>query len=126
MRVRQGSWKGKASRAIVPKGGNASTGGRGSTMVGREYNAGDPPAPGSMKIAAIDLERHEVLWKLATGKQPAGIWMTPDDRHLLIGITGESHLEIYDWRARKMVKRILTGLAELETRPPVRLPPSFG
>ena len=46
---------------------------------------------------------------MATGKQPAGIWMTPDDRYLLVAITGESHLEIYDWRARKLVKRTLHG-----------------
>ena len=62
------------------------------------------------KFVAIDLAKQEVLWEMPTGRQPAGIWMTPDDRYLLVAITGESHVEAYDWRARRQVKRIFTGL----------------
>jgi YVTN family beta-propeller protein len=61
------------------------------------------------ELAAIDLSKQEVAWKVPIGKQPSGIWMTPDDKHLLIGILGENFVEVIDWRARKQVKRIVTG-----------------
>jgi len=63
----------------------------------------------SDEIAAIDLSRAEVAWRLPVGRQPAGIWMTPDDRHLLVGVMGRAHVEVVDWRARKSVKQIETA-----------------
>ncbi len=62
----------------------------------------------SDEVAAIDLERQEIAWKLKVGKQPAGIIVTPDDRLLLVGIMGEDYVEAIDWRARKTVARIRT------------------
>jgi YVTN family beta-propeller protein len=37
------------------------------------------------------------------------IVVTPDDRHLLVGIMGEDYVEVIDWRARRSVGRIRTG-----------------
>jgi hypothetical protein len=42
---------------------------------------------------------------------PAGIHMTPDDKHLLVGIMGANYVEVIDWRARKTVKKIITDKA---------------
>ena len=47
----------------------------------------------SSELAAIDLETQNVLWVMPTGKVPAGLWMTPGDQYLLIGITGEDNHE---------------------------------
>ena len=63
----------------------------------------------SNELAAIDLKTQEVVWKIPIGKQPAGVWITPDDKHLLVGILGEDYVEVIDWRTRKKVKRIVTG-----------------
>ncbi len=63
----------------------------------------------SNEIAAIDLKTQAVAWKMPVGKMPAGIWMTPDDKHLLIGMTGSDHVEVVDWRLKKSVKKIKTG-----------------
>jgi YVTN family beta-propeller protein len=64
----------------------------------------------SDEVAAIDLVRQEVAWKHKVGRQPAGIWTTPDDRHLLVGIMGKDYVEVIDWRARKTVGTIRTAL----------------
>ncbi len=63
----------------------------------------------SDEIAAIDLVRAEVDWRMPIGRQPAGIWMTADDKHLLIGVMGRDHVEVVDWRTRKRVTRIVTA-----------------
>nr|WP_231969983.1 YncE family protein [Polynucleobacter necessarius] len=43
----------------------------------------------SSELAAIDSETQNVSWVMSTGKVPAGLWMTPGDQYLLVGITGE-------------------------------------
>ena len=63
----------------------------------------------SDEIAAIDLDKQEVAWKMKVGKQPAGIVVTPDDRLVLVGIMGEDYVEAIDWRERRTVARIRTG-----------------
>jgi YVTN family beta-propeller protein len=63
----------------------------------------------SNEVAAIDVERQELLWKLPTGRQPAGIVVTPDDRHVMVGVMGEDYVQVIDWRARQTVARIVTG-----------------
>lgn len=63
----------------------------------------------SDEIAAIDLSRAEIDWKMSIGRQPAGIWMTPDDKHLLVGVMGRDYVEVVDWRARKSVRQIVTA-----------------
>jgi YVTN family beta-propeller protein len=50
----------------------------------------------SSELAAIDLETQKVLWVMPTGKVPAGLWMTPGDQYLLVGITGEDNVQVID------------------------------
>jgi YVTN family beta-propeller protein len=71
----------------------------------------------SDEIAAIRLADQSLQWKLKVGRLPAGIWMTPDDRHLLVGVMGEDYVEVIDWRAQKSVKRIVTGKGAHNFRP---------
>lgn len=71
----------------------------------------------SDEVAAIRLADQSIAWKLKVGRQPAGIWMTPDDRHLLVGVMGEDFVEVIDWRSRRSVKRIVTGKGAHNFRP---------
>ena len=71
----------------------------------------------SSELAAIDLETQKVLWVIPTGKVPAGLWMTPGDQYLLVGITGDDYVQVIDWKARKEVKRIPTGKGAHNFRP---------
>jgi DNA-binding beta-propeller fold protein YncE len=63
----------------------------------------------SGEVAAIDLPTQTVKWKLHVGEDPAGLWMTPGDRYLLIGMTGEDDVAVVDWHNQKLVKKIHTG-----------------
>jgi DNA-binding beta-propeller fold protein YncE len=71
----------------------------------------------SNELAAIDLDTQSVIWKMTTGKVPAGVWMTPGDQYLLVGITGEDNVQVIDWKNRKEVKRIFTGKGAHNFRP---------
>ncbi|MDR5855746.1 cytochrome D1 domain-containing protein [Caballeronia sp. LZ062] len=62
----------------------------------------------SGEVAAIDLARQTVLWKMPVGKAPAGLWLTPGDKYLLVGMTGADYVAVVDWRAQKVVKTIHT------------------
>lgn len=63
----------------------------------------------SGEIAAIDLATQTMLWKMPVGKAPAGMWMTPGDKYLLVGMTGADYVAVVDWRKRQVVKQIHTG-----------------
>lgn len=71
----------------------------------------------SSELAAIDLATQTLLWKMPTGNTPAGLWMTPGDQYLLVGITGEDNVQVIDWKNRKEVKRISTGKGAHNFRP---------
>jgi YVTN family beta-propeller protein len=71
----------------------------------------------SSQLAAIELETQKVLWVIPTGNVPAGLWMTPGDQYLLIGITGDDYVQVIDWKTRKEVKRIPTGKGAHNFRP---------
>jgi YVTN family beta-propeller protein len=71
----------------------------------------------SDEVVAIRLADSSVLWKMKIGAMPAGIWMTPDDRHLLVGMTGADYVDVIDWRAQKSVKRIPTARGAHNFRP---------
>ncbi|SAK68498.1 YVTN beta-propeller repeat-containing protein [Caballeronia pedi] len=63
----------------------------------------------SGEIAAIDLATQTVKWKMKVGKVPAGVWLTPGDKFLLVGMTGADYVAVVDWRNQKVVKTITTG-----------------
>ncbi|WP_419539472.1 beta-propeller fold lactonase family protein [Paraburkholderia bengalensis] len=63
----------------------------------------------SGELAAVDLATQTVKWKMKVGKVPAGLWMTPGDKYLLIGMTGADYVAVVDWRNQKIVKTIMTG-----------------
>ena len=65
----------------------------------------------SDELLAIDLVTQKVRWKVPTGKLPADVFLTPDDKFLLLGLTGDEYVEVYDVSQNppKLVKRIKTG-----------------
>ena len=63
----------------------------------------------SGELAAVDLATQQVKWKMKVGKVPAGLWMTPGDKYLLVGMTGADYVAVLDWRNQKIVKTIQTG-----------------
>lgn len=65
----------------------------------------------SDELIAIDLATQAVRWKTKVGKMPADVFLTADDRHLLVGLTGDRFVEVYDVSGAvpRLVKRIQTG-----------------
>ena len=71
----------------------------------------------SAEVVAIDLEKQVIIWRMPTGPVPAGLWMTPKDQYLLVGITGADYVQVIDWRNRKEIKRIKTANGAHNFRP---------
>lgn len=65
----------------------------------------------SDELVAIDLATQTLKWRQPTGSLPADVFGTPDDKFLLIGLTGGEGVEIYDvtGAAPKLVKLLKTG-----------------
>jgi YVTN family beta-propeller protein len=65
----------------------------------------------SDELVAIDLVTQALKWRHPTGKLPADIHLTADDKFLLTGLTGDKFVEVYDISGPKpaLVKRIPTG-----------------
>jgi YVTN family beta-propeller protein len=63
----------------------------------------------SGELAAVDLATQTVKWKMKVGKVPAGLWMTPGEKYLLVGMTGADYVAVVDWKNQKIVKTIQTG-----------------
>jgi YVTN family beta-propeller protein len=65
----------------------------------------------SDELMAIDLQTQKPRWKISIGKLPADLYLTPDDRLLFVGLTGDEYVEVYDvsQATPKLVKRIQTG-----------------
>jgi YVTN family beta-propeller protein len=68
----------------------------------------------SDELMAIDLATQKPLWRIPVGRMPADVYLTPDGQHLLLGMTGDEVVEVYDisqtaTQAAKLVKRIPTG-----------------
>ena len=66
----------------------------------------------SNELLAIDLETQQPLWEVPTGKLPADVFLTPDNTKLLVALTGENAVQVFDVSGIKgvPVKRIQTGL----------------
>ena len=65
----------------------------------------------SNELLAIDLATQTPRWKIPVGQMPADIFLSPDDKHILVALTGSSEVEVYDvsGTAPKLIKRISTG-----------------
>jgi len=65
----------------------------------------------SDEMVAIELATQAVRWRIRVGKMPADVYVTPDDRYLMVGLTGDRYVEVYDLSSGKPVriKRIETG-----------------
>ena len=65
----------------------------------------------SDQLIAIDLATHKPRWTVRVGKMPADIYLTPDDRLLLVALTGDEFVEVYDVSlpVPQRVQRIRTG-----------------
>ena len=50
----------------------------------------------SDEVIALDLATQALKWRVSTGSLPADIYGTPDDRFILVGMTGGDSVEVYD------------------------------
>lgn len=66
----------------------------------------------SDELVAIDLASQTLKWRVPTGAMPADLFATPDDKLLLVGLTGGDGVEVYDMTGKqaRLVKKIPTGL----------------
>jgi YVTN family beta-propeller protein len=65
----------------------------------------------SDELVAVDLATQTLKWRVKTGAMPADVFGTPDDKHLLVGLTGSDHVQVFDVTGpqAKWVKSITTG-----------------
>ena len=50
----------------------------------------------SDQLIAIDLATQTPKWTVSVGKTPADVFLTPDQKTLLVALTGDSYVEAYD------------------------------
>jgi YVTN family beta-propeller protein len=65
----------------------------------------------SDELIAIDLATQQPRWKIPVGKMPADVFVTPNDKYLLVALTGDKFVEVYDVSGAKPVlhKRLETA-----------------
>jgi YVTN family beta-propeller protein len=65
----------------------------------------------SDEVVAIDLATQTLKSRTPVGAVPADVFGTPDDKFLLVGLTGSDGVEVYDISGTlpKLVKKIPTG-----------------
>lgn len=63
----------------------------------------------SDQVVAIDLATQSVRWLVATGRQPAGVWVTPDQQKVLVAITGEDYVDVLAPQDGRSLGRLATG-----------------
>ncbi len=63
------------------------------------------------KVAAIDLATQMVKWNVPVGNAPAGIIMLPDEKRLLVALTGEDGIVVMDPATGNLTGRLRTGKA---------------
>jgi YVTN family beta-propeller protein len=66
---------------------------------------------GSDELVAIDLPTQTLKWRAKTGTLPADVFGTPDDKLLLVALTGSNAVQVFDVTGAtpKVVKTIVTG-----------------
>jgi YVTN family beta-propeller protein len=64
----------------------------------------------SNELVAIDLATQSIRWRVPTGEMPADVYLAPDDRTLLIGLTASDHVEVWDVALQpRLAQRIKSG-----------------
>jgi len=65
----------------------------------------------SDQLMAIDLLTQTPRWTISVGKLPADVYLSPDDKRLFLGLTGDRYVEVYDVTVSppKLIQRIPTG-----------------
>jgi YVTN family beta-propeller protein len=65
----------------------------------------------SDELIAVDLATQTIRWRTPTGATPADVYMTADDRFVMVGLTGGDAVQVFDVSGRepKLVKNIKTG-----------------
>ncbi len=65
----------------------------------------------SDELVAIDLGTQTLKWRSKTGKMPADVYGSPDDKLLFVGLTGSDGVEVHDVSGKepRLVKKIVTG-----------------
>lgn len=65
----------------------------------------------SDQLIAVDLATQTPRWTVPVGKMPADVYLSPDDKTLLLGLTGDEVVEVWDVAQNPPVltKRIKTG-----------------
>jgi YVTN family beta-propeller protein len=63
------------------------------------------------QITSIDLATQTTRWTVPSGKMPADVFLSADDKTLLVALTGDAFVEAYDVGINppKLIKRIPTG-----------------
>lgn len=64
---------------------------------------------GSNQVWAVRLSDQSVIWKKATGEAPAGLWLTPDQKHLIVANTGTDTVQIMDPATGEIRKKFRSG-----------------
>lgn len=65
----------------------------------------------SDELVAVDLATQDIKWRVKTGPMPADVFLTPDDRLALVGLTGSDSVEVFDVSSGtpRAIQRIKTG-----------------
>lgn len=65
----------------------------------------------SDELVAVDLAAQSIRWRARVGKLPADVYLTADDRTLLVALTGDRFVEVYDVGGgpARLIQRIETG-----------------
>ena len=65
----------------------------------------------SDELVAVDLATQDIKWRIKTGPMPADVFLTPDDRLALVGLTGSDSVEVFDVSGGtpRSIRKIKTG-----------------
>jgi YVTN family beta-propeller protein len=65
----------------------------------------------SDELIAIDLGTQALKWRVKTGPMPADVFGTPDDKTVLVGLTGGDGVQVFDVTGKegRLIKTIKTG-----------------
>ena len=65
----------------------------------------------SDELVAFDLNTQAIKWRAKTGPMPADVYLTADDKTLLLGLTGSDGVEVYDVSGKepRLTQKIPTG-----------------